>query len=193
MKINYSNMPKGIGRNQFVLRYFFNHLRTWYLFHIKFPWIKYEGFVRVMANTRFAKRDIKIGDNVQFGQYCSVSMDVHFGNNILLAGRVSFVGKSDHAIDIPGQLIWDGKRGDDGIAIVEDDVWIGYNVTIVGGIKIHKGAIVAAGSLVNKDIPSCEIWGGVPAKKIKDRFENQISKEKHLKYLENFKNKKDNN
>lgn len=50
-------------------------------------------------------------------------------------------------------------------------------------MKIGAGSIVAAGSLVTKDIPSCEIWGGVPAKKISDRFKNDEDKQKHLLVL----------
>lgn len=53
---------------------------------------------------------------------------------------------------------------------VEDDVWIGSGVTILGGVKIHTGAVIAAGAVVNSDVPAFEIWGGVPAKKIKSRI-----------------------
>lgn len=183
MKIDYTNVPKGMGRLTFIIRYLLNYFRTWYFFHVKFPWVKYDGFVRVLAHTAFAKRDIKIGNRVQFGKYCSIAADVHFGNNVLLAGRVCFVGRLDHSFDVPGQYIWDGKRGDDGIAIVEDDVWLGHRVTVVGGVKIGKGSIVAAGSVVNKDIPPCEIWGGVPAKKIRNRFLNDVDQQKHLAFL----------
>lgn len=61
--------------------------------------------------------------------------------------------------------------------IIENDVWIGCDVIIFGGSKIRNGAIVAAGSLVKGEIPAYEIWGGIPAKKIRDRFDNE-TKEK---------------
>ena len=64
-------------------------------------------------------------------------------------------------------------------------MWIGHNSTIIGGIRIGRGSIIAAGAVVTKDIPPCEIWGGVPAKKIRDRFQNEIDKRKHLMYLNN--------
>lgn len=54
--------------------------------------------------------------------------------------------------------------------IIEDEVWIGANVVILKGVKIGEGAIIAAGAVVSKDIPAYEIWGGVPAKFIKKRF-----------------------
>ena len=53
--------------------------------------------------------------------------------------------------------------------IIEDEVWIGANVVVVKGVVIGLGAIIAAGAIVTKDIPSMEIWGGVPAKFIKKR------------------------
>lgn len=183
IQIDYSNMPKGTSKLKFSVKYVLNYLRTWYFFNIKFPWIKYNGFVRVMKYTRFAKRDIIIGNRVQFGKYCSISSDVHFGNHILLAGRVALVGKNDHLYNNPGEYIWDGKRGDDGITKIQDDVWIGHGCTIIAGVNIGKGSIVAAGALVNKDIPECEIWGGVPAKKIRDRFNTIEEKHKHLEFL----------
>lgn len=56
MKIDFSNMPAGDHKTTFAIKYVLNILRTWYLFHLKFPWVKYSGFVRVMPHTRFAKR-----------------------------------------------------------------------------------------------------------------------------------------
>lgn len=183
MKIDYSNMPQSSNKIIFGIKYYLNLLRTWYLFHFLFPWVKYKGFVRVMAHTRFAKRNISIGNRVQFGKYCIVTTDVKFGNNILIASYVGFIGKHDHIIDIPCLPIWDSPRGINEITIVEDDVWIGHNSTIIAGVTIGAGSIVAAGSLVNKDIPPCEVWAGVPAKKIKNRFINEEDKFKHLSSL----------
>jgi len=107
MKIDCSNMPNGASKLNFILRYIFNQLRTWYMFHIRYPWVKYEGFVRVMKGTGFAQNmDVRIGHNVQFGDYCNVASNVYFGNNILMAGRVCFVGRQDHTFSIPGKTIW---------------------------------------------------------------------------------------
>lgn len=191
VKIDYNNMPNGASKFSFVLRYFFNKLRTWYFFHVKYPWVKYNGFVRVMKGTHFAQNmDVLIGNNVQFGNGCNVSSNVHFGNNILMAGNVQFVGRHDHTFSVPGTTIWDGPRGDNGTTVVEDDVWIGTSSIIISGITISKGSIVAAGSVVNRDIPPCEIWAGIPARKIKDRFGSEADKQKHLAFLENMEEKR---
>ena len=58
---------------------------------------------------------------------------------------------------------------------IGNDVWIGDNVTITPSCKsIGDGAVIAAGAVVTKDVPSFEIWGGVPAKFIKKRFSQEI-------------------
>lgn len=186
MIIDYNNMPVGQSRKKFALMYLLNKLRTWWIFHFLFPWVKYHGFVRVMKNTRFARYNIQIGHNVQFGKECKIATNVHFGSNILMASRVCFVGKKDHVVDIPGQTIWNGECGNHGVTTIGDDVWLGHNVTIVGPVNIGAGSVVAAGAVVTHDIPECEIWGGVPAHKIKNRFETEEDKFKHLKYLESI-------
>ncbi len=183
IKISYNNMPAGSNKIKFFLRFYFNVLRTWYLFNIKYPWVQNDGFVRVMPLGLFVKRDIKIGNNVQFGRGTWVSIDVHFGNNILIASRVNFVGRNDHIFDEPCRTIWNSPRGTDDLTIVNDDVWIGTSSTILAGVTIGQGAIIAAGSLLTRSVPPCEIWGGVPAKKIRDRFKNEVDAKLHLQFL----------
>lgn len=80
---------------------------------------------------------------------------------------------------------------------IEDDVWIGANVVIMSGVKVGRGSIIGAGSIVTKDIPSYSIVGGNPAKVIKKRFSKEIIEElekskwwtwteKKIKQNENF-------
>jgi acetyltransferase-like isoleucine patch superfamily enzyme len=127
-----------------------------------------------------------MGRNVQFGPYCVISTDIVFGNSILMTGHVYFIGKNDHTYNVPEQLIWEGDRGIDKPTTIDDDVWIGYNSIILGGVSIGKGSIIAAGSVVTKDVPPCEVWGGNPAKKIKDRFVCKENTQKHMDYLNNY-------
>ena len=53
--------------------------------------------------------------------------------------------------------------------VIEDDCWIGCNVTVLSGVTIGRGSIVAAGAVVNKDVPPYSIVGGVPARLLKPR------------------------
>ena len=61
-----------------------------------------------------------------------------------------------------------------GDIIVDDDVWIGYGATILSGVHIGQGAVVAAGAVVTKDAPPYAIVGGVPARVIKYRFSPEV-------------------
>ena len=65
---------------------------------------------------------------------------------------------------------------------IGNDVWIGYNVTLIGGIQIGDGAIIAAGAVVTKDVEPYTIVGGVPAKPIKKRFSQE-----EIDFLERFR------
>jgi acetyltransferase-like isoleucine patch superfamily enzyme len=63
------------------------------------------------------------------------------------------------------------------------DVWIGAHTIVMTGVTIGDGAIIAAGSVVTKDVDEYSIYGGVPAKKIKNRFNNEGDVEKHKEFL----------
>ena len=92
-----------------------------------------------------------------------------------------FVLSADHYIEHISSYpykVWIMKEEQEGVSkgniVVEDDVWIGFRSTILSGVHIGQGAIVAAGSVVTKDIPPYAIVGGVPAKVIKYRFSPEI-------------------
>lgn len=188
MKIDYSNKPIGANNFLFALRYVFNVIRTWIYFHMFYPQVKYDGFVRVMKGTSFGPGiKVQLGHNVQFGDYSNVSTDLVVGNNVLFAGRVCFVGREDHQFCEVGQTIWSSEHKHGEPTIVGDDVWIGHRVTVVGPVRIGTGSVVAAGAVVTKDIPECEVWGGIPARKMRDRFKTKDDKQRHLESLNKVK------
>jgi len=61
-----------------------------------------------------------------------------------------------------------------GRTVVGNDVWIGYRVIVLDGVRIGDGAVVASGAVVTKDVPAYTVVGGVPAKVIKQRFDDAV-------------------
>lgn len=74
---------------------------------------------------------------------------------------------------------WDNK----GDIVIGNDVWIGYEATILSGVEIGDGAIIGAKAVVTKDVPPYSVVGGVPAKQIKQRFDSEtIQRLRQLKW-----------
>jgi len=113
---------------------------------------------------------------------CSVGPNVSIGAYSMLASRVSIVG-NDHEFREPGQPIIFAGRIPVKKTTIGKDAWIGYGATILAGCTIGDGAVVAAGAVVTRDVPEFEIHGGVPAKKIGDRFADAQSIEAHRAML----------
>ena len=109
--------------------------------------------------------DIGIGsDNVMMCTRANIVL----GNHIMTGPRVTFV-TGGHRYDIVGRTMKsirdDEKLADDDQDIVlEGDNWIGANATILKGVSIGRGAIVAAGAVVTKSVPPLRLWGGVQLK-----------------------------
>ena len=100
----------------------------------------------------------------------------------MIANNVSIIG-DDHFYKKTGIPIIFSGRETIKKTIIGKDCWIGAHSIIMTGVRIGDGTIVAAGSVVTKDIPEFCIYGGVPAKKIKDRFGSPEETEKHREFL----------
>ncbi|WP_111308315.1 acyltransferase [Confluentibacter sediminis] len=142
----------------------------------------------------WAKNQIKIGTNFYIGRYSQIECDSIIGNNVLIGNNVAFIGKYDHnytQIGVPIRLAKQIRDNDynwlglNSKVVVEDDVWIGYGATIISGITIKKGSIVAAGSVVTKDVEPYTIVGGNPAKLISMRFDQDQIHQHELKLYRN--------
>ena len=105
-----------------------------------------------------------IGDN----SILDITDNLAIGNEVAI-GPNTTIYTHDHDYSNPNQPSWKGGLIKDKVQIY-DGAWIGCNVTILPSVKIGKFAVVAAGSVVTKDIPENEMWGGIPAKKIKNLF-----------------------
>lgn len=111
--------------------------------------------------------------------------DITIGNKVAIADNVSFLNSDDHNYRTVGKTIWDSGRGDKYEIKVDGDVWIGNGAIILSPAVIGRGAIVAAGSVVTRNVPPYSIVGGCPAKLIKMRFTIEEIKEHEKILLEN--------
>ena len=115
-----------------------------------------------------SKNRISIGNNFYMGNNCHLASNLTTGDNVMLGSSVAFVG-GDHKIDDKDVLLNSSGRDTLKTTIIKDNVWIGHGAIIMHGVTIEKGSIIAAGSVVTKNVPEYSIWGGNPAKLIKQR------------------------
>lgn len=137
----------------------------------------YIGYASYLAEaTKISKTKI--------GRYCSIGPNVecifgkHPSSTFVSTHPAFFTKRSEAGISYADQQLFkefadprdkDGKYS----ILIGHDVWIGANASIMDGVKIGHGAIIAANALVNKDVPPFTIVGGVPAKSIKKRFTDE--------------------
>lgn len=113
-------------------------------------------------------RNIKIGNNFYMGHNCFLSADAVISDDVMFATGVALIG-ADHDFSDPDALLnLSGRATSKGIEI-ENNVWVGHNAIILDGIRIGSGSIVAAGSIVTKNIEPYSIVAGNPAKLIRYR------------------------
>ena len=149
------------------------------------------------------------GKKVSIGRRCSFlgMSNIVVGNNVILSGAIrilathakvyigdhTMIGSGtsiitgNHRIDVVGKYMDEIKEKDklpenDKDVIIEEDVWIGVNSIILMGVTVGRGSVISAGSVVTKDVPPYSIVGGVPAKVIKMRFDEETIK-KHEQML----------
>ncbi len=112
---------------------------------------------------------LEFGQNTYCGHMCTfgVNESIKIGSNVMIASFCNF-RDSDHKIDDTSTLM--SKQGFYTRPIViEDDVWIGHGVSVLKGVHIGTGAIVAAGAVVTNDVLSYSIVGGIPARILRMR------------------------
>lgn len=107
---------------------------------------------------------------LRIGSFCSIAPNVMF----ILASDHEMHTFSTYPFKVKCAYSTVHEAISKGDIHIDDDVWIGYGAVILSGVHIGQGAVVAAGSLVSKDVPPYAVAAGVPAKVIKYRFEEPV-------------------
>ncbi len=131
--------------------------------------------VNVSANTVIGKNTTLWGPNI------NLNGDITIGSFCSIASNVSFFEKGHDYKKITTYYVFKNlfkepknETISKGAIKIGNDVWIGSGATILSGIDVGHGAVIAANSLVNSDVPPYAIVGGMPAKVLKRRFENDV-------------------
>ena len=133
---------------------------------------------RISAQTTFTGRTapgpkpmLKIGSNVDIGWQTTIAVgyQVTIGDNVRIAGRALLAGYPGHPLDAADRAAGYPDTPDQvGDIVLEDDVWLATGVTVLAGVRIGRGTVVAAGSVVTRDLPAGVLAGGVPARVIRE-------------------------
>lgn len=146
--------------------------------------------VVIAKGSSFTYKNIYIGNNVYIGGsalFMCTRAKILLGNNIMFGPHV-YIITGGHRMDIVGRYmtsVMDNEKRpeDDRDVVIQDDVWVGANSIILRGVTVGEGSIIAAGSIVTKDITPYSIVGGSPAKTLKMRF----SEEEIIRHKTNLK------
>lgn len=147
----------------------------------------------------FFYKTISLGDHVYIGPgalFLASDSSLDIGNKVLFGPNVTIIG-GDHSTHLIGKFMADyqikDKRPTDDLPVkIADDVWIGTGAIILKGTHIGRGAIVAAGAIVTKDVPPYAIVAGVPAKVLKYRWSvEEILQHERLLYPDDQRFTKD--
>jgi len=126
-------------------------------------------------------RDLTTGPFCSINSGCFIGPGVTLGRYVLIGPRVGIVG-ADHVTDRPDTPMIFAGRPELLRTTIGDDVWIGFGATIMAGVRIGNGAIVAAGSVVTQDVPDYEIHVGIPNRCVAIRFEGE-DRQRHMEML----------
>lgn len=127
-------------------------------------------------NGLYAFETIQVGDDVSLGDNAILMASesrIIIGSKVMFGPKVT-IAAGNHNTSVIGKFMYDvhSKRPeDDQDVIIEDDVWVGAQAIILKGVRVGRGSIIAAGAVVNKDVPPYTTVAGVPARVVSRRFD----------------------
>lgn len=125
--------------------------------------------VNVERGARFAKGfKLRIGDNSGLGINCVIPDGSCIGNDVMM-GPNCFIHGHNHRFDRTDIPMREQGFTEWKPVVIEDDVWIGRDVSIMAGRHIAKGSIIAANCVLTKDFPEYSVVGGNPSRLLKSR------------------------
>jgi acetyltransferase-like isoleucine patch superfamily enzyme len=136
----------------------------------------------------YSYESISVGDNVNLGYrpvLVASRSSIIIGSNVMFGPQVTVRG-GNHRIDVIGRYMFsindsEKRPQDDPGVVIEDDVWIGTRAIILAGVRIGRGAVVAAGAVVTKPVQPYAIVAGNPAKLVRMRWnEGEIEEHERL-------------
>ncbi len=132
---------------------------------------------RQQKSILIANGDLIIKDNVGISSTSIICQKkIEIGNNVKIGGNTVIYDTDFHSLnyEVRRNFSDDLLHANSTEVEIEDDVFIGAHCIVLKGVKIGRGSIVAAGSVVSKSIPPFEIWGGNPAKFIREIAYNEM-------------------
>jgi maltose O-acetyltransferase len=124
----------------------------------------------------YSYQNIYIGDDVTLGRgpvLMAALSEIRIGNHVMFGPEVVIIG-GGHNATVPGRFMSHvhEKTGNEDLgATIDDDVWVGARAVILRGVRVGRGAIVGAASVVTKSVPPYAIVGGNPARVLKFRWD----------------------
>ena len=130
----------------------------------------FSGKIKIGYATTLGYRNL-LGGTIAIGKYCQLGVDVALhATNHPISYMTTYINKN----------LFDGELKSlkqENVIAIGHDVWLGHGVVIVGNVTVGNGAIIAAGSVITKDVEPYAIVAGVPAKEIRKRFSDTIIQE----------------
>ncbi|MFZ4520398.1 MAG: acyltransferase [Bacteroidales bacterium] len=145
-----------------------------------FPWNKFnigdECTIEDFVTINNGVGDVIIGNNSRIGMGNTIIGPVHIGNDVIFAQNIVLSGLNHGYQDVNTPIR--KQPVTKSLIRIEDEVWIGANSVVVAGVTIGKHSVIAAGSVVTKDVPAFSVAVGNPARVIKQYNPSTVTWEK---------------